>query len=131
MVLSEGKLEATIRILEIYNGFVESLRKKGGGLVNGCERRAEEIRRQFIELRLNPVILVARSVLYPWIHHESGSSFYHHHTILVDGLVFDPNYTGRRPLPLSIYTQTAYPNQDDIALFQKQNNGYSHFLMPY
>ena len=31
MVLSEGKLESTIRILEHYNDIVERIRKKGGG----------------------------------------------------------------------------------------------------
>ena len=87
-------------------------------MVNGCKRRAVSLKTTLKNFG-EPIILIATSDTFPYFSHESGSLFNYHHVVLLQGLVYDPNYTGGVPIPLQDYVGIAYPDQDDVILWRK------------
>lgn len=82
---------------------------------NGCRERAIRLRSDLQSVGVNCVVIRVISV--DSLTHESNALFHYHDVVLDDAhMVYDPNYTGRVPVHLQNYVQTAYflPKNVDI-----------------
>ena len=107
--------------LDVYLRYcdeVSALRRTGGTHFNGCRDRAKRMSADFLQLGYEAVILVANAGGFPFIH-ESNAYISYHDILLSDGLVYDPNYTQRSPLPFEEYPLRVYTSPDEVYLWRK------------
>jgi|SRR3989344_300637 len=108
----DGDLEreiSTSTILRKYHEEIDKIkaRPNGRGFFNGCQERAPRLLADLQNVGINGIIIVVNSSQH--LTHESDAVFRWHHVVMDDKyIVYGPNYTGRVPIPLTNYIQTAY-----------------------
>ncbi|MBI5398434.1 hypothetical protein HZB03_03130 [Candidatus Woesearchaeota archaeon] len=105
-------------ILRKYNGIVERRRAAGKCFFNGCQQRAVGLLDELKGAGADGFVMVVNSI--DCLVHESGAFFHFHHVAFTwDGLVFDPNYSKARPLPLEDYIREAYSFPSNILIWKR------------
>lgn len=103
-------------ILENYHREVRQLRDYFS-VLGGCVERAERMKADFAYNGADAEIIVATTGSSE-LTHESNVRWHYHHIIHCNGLVWDPNYSGKAPIPLEEYAKTVFLEKD-IYLWRK------------
>lgn len=103
-------------ILENYHREINLIRDTFG-LTGGCVERAERMKADFVYNGADAEIIVATTGSSE-LTHESNARWHYHHVLHYDGLVWDPNYCGKVPIPLGEYAPRVFMEKD-IYLWRK------------
>jgi len=110
--LNDSDLDLTIGILHDYWSRLAPFKPNDQERLNGCRKRARRMKEEFNDIGYpNSEVVVVNSFGEPF-EHESGSYLYHHCMLFLQGLLFDPNYTGASPLTIDNYSSIACPGED-------------------
>lgn len=107
-----------IQLLKKYHDIFEEQRINGRKFFNGCQERAVKLLEDLKSIGIDGLIIVINSRSN--LAHESGAHNGYHHVVLTsDYQVFDPSYSGIRPIPLSEYIPTVYQYPENILIWKK------------
>jgi len=101
-------LETATACLWKYSDLVAAVKREHGMFFNGCKERALDLLKDLIEVGIDGKLLLIEPPDNKLLTHESGTLWNYHFVVEYNGLIFDPNYTGRIPLPLEVYINAAF-----------------------
>ncbi len=123
VVVHSNALISLLTPFDIYQKYCDEvalLRSIGGNHFNGCRDRAKRMLDDFLALRYDAIIVVANAGGSSFSH-ESNAYIHYHDVLLSNGLIYDPNYTKRSPLPFEEYPLRVYDSPEYINLWRKND----------